>query len=937
MKIRLFWFGLTILLLTGGTILLASGYLGRAEQLFNLILAWLLVTLGVRLFSRVEPETKPVEKNNVWTWLVVVSLLIFVFSPFILRPFINLGNDSNFLSPSLLKSLPLFPQAWESELGGVDLGHNQVVNMWMQPLWVFISILGRLGLTYLQLTKGLMVAQIIVGSLGIYFLFKKLGFASWTIPVGAIFYFFNTYFLVNIDGGLIFLSFAYACFPMGVYWALNLSENNSTKNWIVASLWTLLISFFDIRVVPLLLSIAIIWTVIIKKYRGIFALVSVGLFLVAAHLFWILPALKTGVSLPVSYAVNGGGEQFSLFSSGHLLFMSQPHWYSNIFGSIQTPRWYFIGIPFLVILALGFAKATPKYKLLTGLTLMGLFLVKGSNFPGGQLYLWLYKNFPGFVFFRDPSKFGPLLILGYTGFICLALEAIGQKLPKLKPLLFIGVGVYLVSLIYPIFMSKTTGAFVATPQVASYEQFSKVISNPNEFSRVLWLPTKPPWGIVDLSPIWTEAGWLLGKRPFLSAIDGTYEYYNYVRATESASLFDVTGIKYLLYPISDQRKRELKPDEREYYEWQEKWFDSQSWLEDMSPFSGLAAYKTTTVSGKFYQPQNWLWVVGPDDTYAQLSKLSNLRLANIGITHLNNFSLNILDWIKQGQYLYFNKVGFLDLVMTQVEKKNLISLYSFVSPTADGRVQWWGRNFGNFLFIKNFLKDHYGINNNDYDLEKGYVIAEGEKTLKIEHSFPQGRLFVRVLESQKGDKLEFTINGKPTTVTTVSDTDVLVWKDLGEYPEISKIEIKSHGSINVVNALAIIPEQEYRQLISYAQLVVSKSKVITDLKNLAVIAHSPSTVRYSKLSQTEYSIDIPAAPTWVVFSESYDPRWQISASPSSPVPAYDMLNAFWVDKPGSYRIFYTPQIWVWRGLQISFGLVAVLAVGLFWRYRYGKN
>lgn len=927
MKIKLIWFGIMASFLTFGAILLATGHSGRADQIFNILMPIILITMIIRLFSQTKLDNISIEKQNVLIWPLLAVVFLIVFKSFFFSSYANLGNDSNFVSSSLLKKISLMPQTWESELGGVDLGHNQVVNMWMQPLWIFISGLARLGATYPLLVKGLMTTQILIGSLGIYLLFKKINMASWTIPIGVIFYLLNTYYLVNVDGGLIFLSFAYACFPASIYLIINLIENNSIKNWLIASFWIVTMSFFDIRTVLFVFMSAVVWIILVKKYRILLSTLSIGLFLVVVHLFWILPALKTGISLPVSYGGSGSIEQFNLFSSGHLLLLSQPHWYSNIFGDIQIPRWYFAGIPLLIVLALGFAKVTQKYKLFVGLTIIGLFLMKG-----GQLYLWLYKYLPGFVFFRDPSKFSPLLTLGYAGLICMALDILGKRLPKFKNLLLLSAGVYFFAMVSPVYTNRTTGAFVRSPSEVDYEKFSQTIKQ-KDFSRVLWLPTKPPQAVVDLSPVWTEAGWLLAKRPFLSAIEGTYELYNYVRATESASLFDVTGIKYLLYPQPDQRKRVFKPDEKEYYQWQYNWFKSQKWLKDISPFAGLGAFEVATVSGKFYQPKNWLWVVGPDDTYSQLAKLPNFRLANIGVTHLNNFPP---DLIKPWGYLFFNKVGFLDLVLSQVERKNLISLYSFVSATADGRKQWWGRGSGDFIFIKNYLKDHYEVNNNDYDLGIGYAIAEGQKTLKINSDFPPGHWFARILQSKAGGKLEFIIDGKSISETTISDDEVFVWKDLGVYPSVSGIEIKSSGNVNMVNALAIISESEYEQLTVKAKDITSKLKILTDLKSLPRTDFETSNLKYSQLSQTEYQVEVKQAPAWIVFSESYDSRWLINAVPSTPVPAYDMLNAFWVEKPGSYRIFYTPQIWVKRGLGITAGIFLLSAFVLLWRYKNGK-
>ena len=160
-----------------------------------------------------------------------------------------------------------------------------------------------------------------------------------------------------------------------------------------------------------------------------------------------------------------------------------------------------------------------------------------------------------------------------------------------------------------------------------------------------------------------------------------------------------------------------------------------------------------------------------------------------------------------------------------------------------------------FCSLKNFLKDRYGINNNDFDLEKGYVIAEGEKTLQINRRFSGGHIFVRILQSRAGGSMEFILNNKQLLFTTVSDDEVLVWKDLGVYPEITKIEIKSAGPINMINAIASVSEPEYGQLITKAKTIISTSKIVTDLKNLSDSTSNLPDVPYSKVSQTEYKIE----------------------------------------------------------------------------------
>ena len=60
------------------------------------------------------------------------------------------------------------------------------------------------------------------------------------------------------------------------------------------------------------------------------------------------------------------------------------------------------------------------------LGLTGSFLAKGMNGPFGEAYAFLFKYFPGFVMFRDPTKWYLLVILSYSILIPFVLSQIVQ-------------------------------------------------------------------------------------------------------------------------------------------------------------------------------------------------------------------------------------------------------------------------------------------------------------------------------------------------------------------------------------------------------------------------------------------------------------------------------------------------------------------------------
>jgi len=87
-------------------------------------------------------------------------------------------------------------------------------------------------------------------------------------------------------------------------------------------------------------------------------------------------------------------------------------------GKYYTWPILFTSFLILAIAIFGFAfSKKPRLILLffLSLTLLGVFLTKGSGSPAGPVYVWLYKNLPGFWIFRNPySKFTLIHLLAIS-------------------------------------------------------------------------------------------------------------------------------------------------------------------------------------------------------------------------------------------------------------------------------------------------------------------------------------------------------------------------------------------------------------------------------------------------------------------------------------------------------------------------------------------
>jgi len=832
-------------------------------------------------------------------------VLLIIFNSILFTGFINAGNDTNFLTSSALKVISLIPQTWESYLGGVDLGHNQIINMWMQPLLITLSLIARLGLSFSVIVKIIIAFELIIGIIGLDKFLKRLGMSQIAITVATLFYFSNTYFLTLIDGGLIFVAGVYAMFPLLLYFGYETLTNLRLENIAKLSLLLIICQSFDIRVVPLFF----VCLVLINLKRSVAVIPLLSVILIGWNMFWIWPAIKSHIPINFSYTNFSQLSQFSFATTGHLLAFSQPHWFNNLFGDVQPVRWYLWLIPAIAVVSF-FAKK--QSKLFIALTLIGLFLSKGSLPPFGQIYEWLYKSIPGFAVFRDPSKFLILVSIGYAGLIA---QAVGSK-----KIISIVLSLYFLLVASPAFLGKMSGSFSPQPLQKDYEKLTGLLEADSGFGRLLWLPAKPPLGPVSDKKIWTESQSLLNKFPFLNLVDGSYEVLNYLRAPAASQLLDVSGVEYLVYPYPDERKKVLKPDEKEYYYWYREWFAKSTWLKDLSWSDKLAVFQTSSHAPRLYQIDNVKWVVGSHNTYENISSSSATLRSQI-IIHLEN---GVSFQPQTGDGVIFNNANTLDLIMSQLPQKHLIPAKQLITS-----LSWWHRDSGDFLFIRNYLFDRYKVRFSDVDLSLGYSIAEGRQESNEISLDKSGDLYVRLLLSEAGDKIQ--ILGQD--ISTQSKRNNFAWINIGQYTAGTKFKVIANGQINVINAFAVMPSDE---------LSMISAQVLNELNQLKP---RPSTsdlipVSYIQESPTAYKLQVQEPGKWLVFSESFDAQWELINSKTgeilTPLPAYDMLNGYYISNTGEYILRYKPQRFVLPGSLISLITLASL-LGVWLGSKYAKK
>jgi hypothetical protein len=439
------------------------------------------------------------------------------------------SGDWNYWWQERIASLSWLPQVFDP-----GTGQSHLLSLWLDyPFRLIIKILSTLGLPWFVIEKLLWLS---VPTLAIYcsyllavhFLGKK-SFAR----IASLVYATNTYFLLLIGGGQLGVAWAYAFAPFAVLKSLELIEDKKFiwKSAIVNGLWLSLLVAFDLRVAYIVLLGVGLYALVRKKLPVVSFVISL---VVAAsvHAFWILPTVFAGTGLATL------GEEFthigmlrflSVADFSHALSLLHPNWPENMFGKVYFLQPEFLILPILAFAALLWKESRIRFFAILGL--VGAFMAKGTQEPFGGIFEWMFAYVPGFVMFRDPTKFYLLIAVAYAILIPFVLERVK------KPAVTVIFVLFWLFTIRQLFVGQLTGTFRPAPVPHEYVQLKEMLATDPVPSRTLWIPAKSPYAYFsDMHPALSTGSAFINAPAFLEEI-GTM------------------GVRYIVLAPADERNQ----------------------------------------------------------------------------------------------------------------------------------------------------------------------------------------------------------------------------------------------------------------------------------------------------------------------------------------------------------------------------------------------
>lgn len=441
---------------------------------------------------------------------------------------------------------------------------------------------------------------------------------------------FNTYVFMMVGGGQIGgLGLAYSIAPFVLYSFIRTinSLESGSKNLKFSLLSGLLFAaqmMFDLRIAYVTIAAAMlylvfsIWHLVSKrKVQNILALfiysLIIPLFITGLlHAFWIIPTLLFHVNT-IEQLGNAFNSQdavtfFSFAKFENTISLLHPNWPENIFGKTYFMKPEFLLLPILAFSSLLFiGKKSSKYILFFCLLgLVGAFLAKGANDPFGFIYLWMFDHVPGFVMFRDPTKWYVLIAISYSVLIPFSLWKISEQvLSKHKKVISYFVIIltilYFLFLIRPVFLGELGGTFKTTAMPGEYRQLKNFLSEENDVFRTLWIPRRQRF-VFHSSAIPAVDSENLFRVSSASAV------INVLKNSETERLVQEAGIRYVILPDDQQKELFLKNGKYDLklYEQFVKELDKTSWLKKSQQFGKIIVYEVIFPKDRFWLEQGKL-------------------------------------------------------------------------------------------------------------------------------------------------------------------------------------------------------------------------------------------------------------------------------------------------------------------------------------------
>lgn len=709
------------------------------------------------------------------------------------------GGDAPFFYSDGLKNLLKEPLVWTER--GSNLGAANLI-LWISPLMWLYNFFGIRTL--------FLVPSIVLTIIGPYLLTKYLKFSKTISFFASLFYLFNTYFILLIDGGQVGVALAYAIFPLSFLGIQKFIDNPNKKSFFVALLFLFLCGLADPRIAIICVITIVVWN--IKKIKSLFPLIPLLAAWIALCAYWILPLIKISSPGNVNGSVN-----VNFVTLLHSLFLFQPHWPGNEFGKISYPHFYFALLPVLIF-------SNKNIRLILSFLILALFATGLGGFV---------DHLPFGFAFRDASKFfTPLMLFGGI-LIGDTIENISNKIRN--PIFYFISYLFILFLIWPAILGKMNFLLAYNKSSSDDQKIAKMLENQNGEFRTVWFTQRSPMYYESDKKIALDGRNLSDFRP-IASLNASEDVFNFLNNPKFVDWLKVLGIKYIFL---NGDPRNITPSQTDVKNWNivTNLFEKTPGISKLNWDLSYLAYEVPNPLPKFYFVDRLIAVAGSD-----LTDTTPAVYFEDGKWDPNLLMDKDPDSIK----IYFNGGETNDFVMSFLQKH-------FLSPSNNSSSQWAVYNAGDYLRYKyELLIRNFKFNDFDYGRGIAFSTKQGEK-IKFTFDVPKdGEYIVAVRSAGKdGQHLQWSFEEKNLK------------KEKFDY------EITNQSDLKILNVIALVSKEDLENAQRKSNELIDRFGII---KNEELNNFKLTNLSYQTIDTLKYKINV-AGTGWVIFTQNYSPLW----------------------------------------------------------------
>jgi len=713
--------------------------------------------------------------------------------------------------------------------GGFNLFSESQGNKIYPTDWLFRIVL--LPFSWLGgevITKGMLVLFTALSGTTMFWLARELKLDYlWALVAGVI-YIFTPIVFTRVIAGHMYYLLAYAIAPLAFMFFLKASS--SERPWKYAMLSGVIIGIATVQIqfAVMLPAVLIVYSIFdYKRWRTNLPIIAITtLVALLIQLPWALPLVVDGTiasGLPTGSYLNYHeitGAPSLLESLGMLGYKTQSYSYTSLAASGVMPMFLlYLSVSFLGVALLSLVFRRDKLTLSLSLTaLSGVFLAKGTNWPGGEIFEFLFLNTP-LIVFRELWHIVFLVVFPATILAAIFLQDLSRYLRNRwkRPWTSIVIPLAVALLVivpagYPLMMGGNFGGYLQTYTLSDdYEELYDELSEMDGTTRILWLPSMEPMSYSNLglsgvdplmasSPLPTFPSSPYANPSALSQVTmlliATMQENDTTQFGNVLSAFGVTDVV-----VRNDFKTNYPQFSRliDYPDLMTKW-ESDVFAQFLQDQDDLVVVRATP-EFTWYRNQASSSMVSTPSTVVLGSKDLSALTHLASITHLGDVA-----YLTDKESL-----GITDLLFAMDDTRDIVSLTS-------------GQAIDPAYYVPGF--DDASDPNMEWIPAKGWswydplfststnsgIFTLGDSTVSIPVSGNAGEVWAKVMFWEDGATLEFNIGPTLTTVQTNSSAHMAQWVKIGDVNGHSQLTMTSSSGRAYVDEILVVDETELASL-----------------------------------------------------------------------------------------------------------------------------